>query len=335
MKLFIPGISNLLSGIIGDSRATETLPGFCQLLSSASFSKTDACEPYTVVAEQVGIDPMRQSGFPHAAYSRYAAFREENSNSWLHVSPISYTSASSGLILNRIGRDQLSSSDLSQLTDLMKTELTLGGELRIEEEDRGWRVDASDHPAIKTHALWEVAEGPVSLHMPSGGDATFWAQWLAECEMVLHSHPLNVAREREGRALISSFWLWGEGRLPPKKKPGDISSQLLSDDPALSGMAQHHDVQSAGFDPGNIEAEKETIVAADLTLIDRSLDSSGLMNWLTHTDAEWIQPAMHLIKIKNLSSMTMIDPVSGASWRLKPVDLYKFWRRKPRRSHFY
>lgn len=33
----------------------------------------------------------------------------------------------------------------------------------------------------------------------------------AEIQMLLHNHPVNVAREHSGKALVSSLWFWGSG----------------------------------------------------------------------------------------------------------------------------
>ena len=37
---------------------------------------------------------------------------------------------------------------------------------------------------------------------------------LTEIQMLLHSHPVNEAREARGEPAVNSLWLWGAGRMP-------------------------------------------------------------------------------------------------------------------------
>jgi hypothetical protein len=51
---------------------------------------------------------------------------------------------------------------------------------------------------------------------------------LTEVQMVLYECPINIARERAGKAPVNSIWLWGGGALPRPQRPR--LSRLVSSD---------------------------------------------------------------------------------------------------------
>ncbi len=69
---------------------------------------------------------------------------------------------------------------------------------------------------IHSNSLSKSVGRDVASESVSGADASTWRSWLAEIEMLLYSHPVNVQRQATGSAVVNSLWLWGEGDLPPK-----------------------------------------------------------------------------------------------------------------------
>lgn len=64
----------------------------------------------------------------------------------------------------------------------------------------------------------------VAAESPTGPDAKKWRSTLAEIEMLLYSHPINLQRQRQGKVAVNSLWLWGEG--------APVAAQALTD-PAI------------------------------------------------------------------------------------------------------
>lgn len=60
---------------------------------------------------------------------------------------------------------------------------------------------------------------------------------LTEVQMVLHECPVNLARERAGRAPINSIWPWGGGTLP--RPPQPRLARLVSSDFLARACAAH------------------------------------------------------------------------------------------------
>ena len=328
LKLVIPEISALLAALLSDPSAGESLAGFQRLCCKASGAGIQRQDPYVHVAGQLGLARTADGAYPHAAYARYAIERQPDTDFWFKLSPVHYTSASSGLILQSIDSARLWQQENAQLTGLLQT---LARERKISVAagaDGSWLVSAGRRSGPETVPLYQVRDRPVAQHLPSGGDAAFWARWLAECEMSLHDHAVNRERLRRGLPEVSGFWLWGGGQLPEAMPAGD-SHQLLTNDATLRGMALWHGCATADFGLPEPGTRHLSVVAADFTLSTSRSESSGLVQWLTALDDKCIQPATAMLARGELASLQLTDPVAGATWRLKRTDLKKFWRMRP------
>ena len=74
--------------------------------------------------------------------------------------------------------------------------------------------------------------------MPRGQHAAAVASFMNEVQMLLHEHPVNVARAARGEAPANALWPWGFGRAaaqPPLELPA-----LCSDDDWLAGAWRLH-----------------------------------------------------------------------------------------------
>ena len=76
-----------------------------------------------------------------------------------------------------------------------------------------WFVLAAQTPDVTTTPIDAVVGRSLIAHMPRGPDARTWKRWQNEIGMLLHDHPVNVAREARGRASANGIWFWGGGRL--------------------------------------------------------------------------------------------------------------------------
>ena len=82
----------------------------------------------------------------------------------------------------------------------------------------------------------------VSLVMPKGPGAGRWRGWLAEIEMLLYTHPVNVNRAQQGKTLINSLWLWGEGNIAELRGVDALNRQVCTDDFYTRSLADNSEV---------------------------------------------------------------------------------------------
>ena len=93
------------------------------------------------------------------------------------------------------------------------------------------------HPrlaTLPTASLDRVVGRNVDLWLNTHPDAKLFRRLQAEAQMLLHSHPLNEARESRGQLPVNSFWMSGTGLPQPAAEiPGLVMDDRLRG-PALS-----------------------------------------------------------------------------------------------------
>jgi len=96
-------------------------------------------------------------------------------------------------------------------------------------------------------ALWLIAL-PVTLDKPTQSLSSVINRAIdqtpllfTELEMLLHKHPINLAREQAGKPLIHACWLSGEGALPVMKKQPKVG--VISDNPLTRVLADWIEAQ--------------------------------------------------------------------------------------------
>ncbi|MBF0136507.1 MAG: hypothetical protein H7833_02065 [Magnetococcus sp. DMHC-1] len=128
-------------------------------------------------------------------------------------------------------------------------------------ELEGWQVHAGQHSVIllstprpmtvRTTPLQRV-EGRTTLDiLPKGRDAATLIRLLTTGQLILARHPLNRARQDQGRLTLNTPWIWGVGREqdPPEQ-----------DQPGQNQPEQGHSEQELGHEqkrkpeptPGNM-----------------------------------------------------------------------------------
>lgn len=60
----------------------------------------------------------------------------------------------------------------------------------------------------------DLTRQSIEGHLPEGEGADKLIQLMNASQLLLHSHPVNVKRDQEGKSVANSIWLWGHGRAP-------------------------------------------------------------------------------------------------------------------------
>ena len=102
---------------------------------------------------------------------------------------------------------------------------------------------AQDPGAVRTHdpRPWLGADPRAGL--PAGAGAAEMRRLGTEIEMWLHEHPVNLARQAQGKLSVSALWIWGGGAAP--MAPGQVDAREQSggavawaDDLFVDGLAR-------------------------------------------------------------------------------------------------
>jgi hypothetical protein len=151
---------------------------------------------------------------------------------------------------------------------------TLGRDLNGHFADRGFVFHAVGHDrdwALECPAQTDCTSvEPAGLSgrnlrdlMPAGRDGAAIRSLTNEIQMLLHDHPVNVARAAQGLPVVNALWLWGFGRA------GDATDfeapAIYTDDAWLAGLWKIH----------GAEANSISDLAAGLERV----DSDALLGW--------------------------------------------------------
>ncbi|CAG1001239.1 hypothetical protein BURK1_02875 [Burkholderiales bacterium] len=171
-----------------------------------------------------------------------------------------------------------------------------------------WFATMDARQDLVTVPLDDAVGSMMSSHMPAGGAARTWRRWTTEIQMLLHAHPVNLERERAGRAVCNGLWFWGGGTLADvglvapfrAHAPGGRAGDLLR------GLAQHAGGETL-MRPGSFEATFEAVPATRpashvAVLLPAVADASAL----EELDRAWLAPAVASLARGRLASITLV-----------------------------
>ncbi|GMG89480.1 hypothetical protein SGO26_05710 [Cupriavidus metallidurans] len=169
----------------------------------------------------------------------------------------------------------------------------------------------------------------IDIWMQAGPKARDWRRLQNEIQMTWHGHPVNEAREADGRLTVNSVWLHGGGSANAARKLADT---VLTDDPFLAGLGL-----AGGSRLGPQPARFADIANTDgsvMTLLDSATEAHIAADWglwleRMHTlDAEWFAPVLAALGEGRIQAVTLVLGGENhfAEFTVTRADLRKFWR---------
>lgn len=182
--------------------------------------------------------------------------------------------------------------------------------LQVSSADR-WHVRLPLETALPAFASPEQALGEdLFQHLPQGDEGRRWRVLINEVQVLLHQHPVNIARRERGLAPVNHLWLWGGGRLP-----GRVSTTLIGvigDDVLLGALARYAGVVMRSRSLSSVAAAKPG------ELID-------LQDLPAETIATTWWPTLHALAQRQPLKLVF---ASGERWLHRPWHRMRFWRRE-------
>jgi hypothetical protein len=198
-----------------------------------------------------------------------------------------------------------------------------------------WYVRDDAHARVTTCFMSEAMHRDIDSLLPAGDDGRHWRRVMNEIQMLLHAHPLNMAREARGLPAFNSLWLWGGGTAPPAASSS--FSQVCSDDPLARALARHAAAAVAGL-PESAEA----MIAAGghaLAVITKLRDARDFESWcaaLEECERQWFAPCSEALHDGRMQSLTIVAPAQpyGRQFTISTSHRWRWWRRaKPIAAH--
>lgn len=182
-----------------------------QLLSRANIVQLDL-PLQALVCDQHGLKPMPD--YPIAAIAASADGLDDGDAYWLRADPVHLVLQRDSFSLSEPVPLQAEREQAEQVVASLNQHFSQNGLAFFIGNSGAWYLRLNHAPQIQT-TLPNVAIGrSVYQFMPQGVAATAWVSYLNEVQMLLHDHPVNVARESAGEVAINSIWLSGGGAMP-------------------------------------------------------------------------------------------------------------------------
>lgn len=329
LQIVVPG---LLWPDFKDMRPYEgvALPGLERLLARARM-RTETV---------LGVEDwwMRAWGFeapsgPAAALLAQGAGLDAGRRAWMCADPVGLQARGVELFLTSGSRLGISRSEADALLETLNRFFAADGlSFHALAPDR-WVLELAEMPAMTTTPL-SVAHGrAIDALLPTGEAARDWIRRLNGAQMLLHDHPVNVAREASGRPTVNSVWFWGAGRLSaPAGKPAD---RVFTDDLLGTALARAAGVAVEPLPDAAqavLGAASREAVLLEFPACARAGEAGDADAWraaLESLDLNCVSPALTALSAGMIDRIVLTG-ITGRRCleaRVNRLDLLRFWRR--------
>jgi hypothetical protein len=306
------------------------VPRLCTLLARGETTRRAPLASEDWLCERFGV--ARQQDLPLAALMLKADGGEPRRDYWLCAEPIQLRVDRNRLIVAARIADY-SAAEADDLTAALNSHFRADGLEFCAPGPSRWYVRTQSAPALTTTPLMQALNRSVKHHLPQGADALAWHRVMNEAQMILHMHPVNVAREANGMAVANSIWLWGGGTLPAISTPpyaatwgGGALMRAL----AVGGGIPHRELPANGAEWRAAAAAGDHLAVIDAPA--NALRDGDVMTWrerLAGIDAQWIQPLLDALQANTLAGIRIVacNRENLLETAVTGADLRKFWRR--------
>ncbi|MBK7363849.1 MAG: phosphoglycerate mutase [Nitrosomonas sp.] len=256
---------------------------------------------------------------------------ESNSKYWLRADPVHLRVANNHLLLADSQIFKISLKEANQITDTFNRYFTKDEVSFAAFYPDRWYMGLPRIPNLQTRPLSHVSGKNINTQLPKATDKGLAHRILNEIQMLLHEHPINLAREIQGELIINSVWLWGGGVMPKQfccNFDQIWSNSLLTQALANLSKSPHHQLP---LDTNkwlqSINKGKHLVV---IDFLQEKAQYKIFNEWhdcIHQLEQKWFFPLLIAIKrnqIKQLTISTFSQDLIK-QFQLTPRGLWKFW----------
>lgn len=307
MRLTIPAMKHLHLVIGGlGAEPSPDLPTLAKLIARARPGNVpDAPGLSAALAGLFGVEARDLPAIALAAEGG-----EPGADAWFRADPVHLLAGMHSLTLFDCHQDGLSADQAAGLVAALNRHFE-GGIAFLAPQPARWYARFRHTPVVDLPPLDQVAGGSVTLDLIGGPDARAVQRAGMEIQMLLHDHPVNVAREARNEATVNGVWLWGGGTF---RRPVPAFDRVLADDFLARALAQAAGVEALPLPEalGDLPAGRTLAVLAPERGPERN----------------WFAPALRALQRGRLDELelTLIGRPNRRH-RLGRLDALRFWRR--------
>jgi hypothetical protein len=227
----------------------------------------------------------------------------------LRADPVALVAGRSDVTLaNRI--DDLGPADAGAIMALLNGHFAGDGLVFHVPRPDAWFVTTRHRPVMTTTPVAAV-RGAIFRHLPQGDDATRWRRWMSEMQMLLHDHPVNLAREARGLLPVTGIWPAEGGSLadvPRGPRVAVYAAGAAAADVARGiALRGGGSLESVPASFAALQLQEDTIVVLD-AVPDANATETVMQNW--------IDPALTTLQRGDLETLRVVADGQGiaATW---------------------
>ena len=324
LTLIVPGLIWTRQAL-ADLTYDLPLPAFATLLGRGRLRHCPPQDTAATLAERTGLT----APLPAAALRWHALGQDsglDESGYRLCLDPVRLRFEQRSLILDDPKQLHLSQDESAALIAALAPIFSALGELEAV-SPHAWNLRL--HCAAPMFQELPKAAGRSPSPLPMDDAHAPWRYAINEAQMLLHTHPVNQAREAAGQPVVNSIWPWGGGPLPaPGKSTHDA---LWSDDPVAKGIARVLQIEYAAPPArfGDTKARAPLAIIEALEAPARTGDAVVWRDELARFEADWLLPVLDALRTGRLDALQLIAPGEAGSAELYVArhDLWRFWRK--------
>jgi hypothetical protein len=279
----------------------------------------------TLVSQTFNLQPTPD--YPMAAISAFSDGLEVGSDAWFYADPVHFVLQRDTFSLYEQAPLKLTAEDATTILNTLNQHFFEDGFSFYQGNSGQWylKISAANQRflPIKTFLLSAAINQDVQRLFPTGETQLQWRKVLNEGQMLLHDHPVNLAREKSGEVAVSSVWISAGGPLPTLVKDSVLEDVLLSNLPFYHGVASLAQKISLPFQEVESVLHQKNNLSVRLSLDAESVikPPQGYDSWWNFFLKELKARAIRQLVLNiGLHNTTMIVEIS-------PLGLYKFWRK--------
>ncbi len=299
-------------------------PGLLLLLARGTLTAEPGEGTEAALCRALGV--ARQQDWPLAPITLEADGASAGDAYWLRADPAYFQVMRDRIVLADTGVADLTSVESDALAASIVEHFGDGLPLRAPHPQRWYlRCDA---PLRVTTTPPSLATGrAIDAVLPRGEDAQALRVKLNELQMLLHTHPVNQAREARGALPVNTLWVWGGGLRPAAcGHPLPVYAQG-SDTQAIAAHC------GAPLFPLPSTLDKAMLGKPGIVVLDALVapactsDAIGWREAMQALERNWFAPLAGALRATGKHGIRIFDPVSGRGVCVRRIDAWKIWRR--------
>lgn len=313
--------------------AARSAPFLRRMCGRGSVQHFPVIETETWLCQAFEVE--KQQDWPVAPLTALLDGLPAETGAWLRADPVHLQLQRSRTLVIAAPALEITAAETEALAETLNRHFAADGIHLDAVHPARWYLTHTDAAALTAPTLSAVAGRPLPRAQTPGR----WHRWLTECQMLLHDHPVNIAREARGAPVVNSLLLWGGGSRPAV--PGRHFTHVWTTNPLAVALAVQSGAEYA-VAPGTAAAwlaaqtSTSSATARHLVTLEHAHHAAryegpdAWMQTISALEDGWFAPLWDALG-NTLTSLDIVatNPEQCMRITLRPSDRMKFWRRTP------